>query len=554
MAVLLWMAPPARADHFMTLDPHAGTLALAAGGESWLDPTGRRRVAEVAADGAIPWEPTAPGTIYPVNPDNALWIRVRVTELDDSERWYLEVPYPAVNRVTLYAADRQGRWVPSSAGDTLPVADWPLPHRHPLLPLQLQPGEPQTFFVRVENPHSYSAPLQFVSERQLVRQEQRTALILGLYFGLAGLAIVLAVVAAFTLRDAAFGWYAASVLLMGLSQAALTGVAGLHLWPRAAWWNDLAVLVLPILTVAVLHWFFSAVIGLRQRSQRLFRLLGGVSIACIATAAALPFIDPGLRVRAMTLAIVFGVTAGISVIAWAASRGDRHAGWLLLGLLPVAVGSALPLARGIGLIPVSFWTQHSMQMGIAIELPVLLAVLLARTQDRRENIRRLAGLQRTDPATGLINGEVFAERLDRLIARSERLKLQSAVLLVDLVNSDGLRRQFDRRSAEEMPLHVAGRLLSTAREIDSVARISEHRFGMLVEGPLTPEEAAATGPKVVARCLMPFKGKPVEYVAQVRVAQTLVPSGAGAGKVIEKLGAVLAAVPADSKRAVFTIR
>jgi two-component system, sensor histidine kinase LadS len=256
----------------------------------------------------------------------------------------------------------------------------------------------------------------------------------------------------------------------------------------------------------------------------------------------------------MSVAIVCGATVGLAVIAWAASRGDRHAGWLLLGLLPVAIGSALPLARALGVIPVSFWTQHAMQIGIAIELPVVLALLFARTQDRRENTRRIAGLQRTDPATGLVNGEIFLERLDRLIARSERLKLQSAVLLVDLVNSDALRRQFDRRSAEEMPLHVAARLLSTAREIDSVARISEHRFGMLVEGPLAPEEAAATGPKVVARCLMPFKGKPVEYVAQVRVAQTLVPSGAGAEKVVDKLAAVLAAVPADSKRAVFTIR
>ena len=38
-------------------------------------------------------------------------------------------------RVTLYTPDSTGQWVGQSAGDTLPVADWPVPHRYPLLPV-----------------------------------------------------------------------------------------------------------------------------------------------------------------------------------------------------------------------------------------------------------------------------------------------------------------------------------------------------------------------------------------------------------------------------------
>ena len=54
---------------------------------------------------------------------------------------------------------------------------------------------------------------------------------------------------------------------------------------------------------------------------------------------------------------------------------------------------------------------------------------------------------------------------------------------------------------------------------------------------------------------MPFKNKPLEWVAQVRVAQTLVPlEGNDAATVISRLAAILAAVPAESKRAVFAMR
>jgi GGDEF domain-containing protein len=508
----------------------------------------------VAAGGTARWTPTVPGTVYPLAAGRQLWFRFTLAERDDSERWFLEVPYPAVNRITLYTPGPLGQWSPQSAGDLLPVAGWPLPHRHPLLPLALEPGAPRTFFLLVENPHPFGAPLLFTSERELLRQEQRGALILGLYFGLAGLSVLLAAAAALALRDAAFGWYALSVTLMGLFQASLTGVAGLHLWSGSPRWNDLAALLMPVLAVTSLMWFFASVISLRQRSRRLYGWMLAATAVCLVVAVWMPWAEASWRLQMMVVAIVLAVGTFISTTAWAAWRGDRNAGWLLVGLSPVFVSSMLVLVRALGWIPVSFWTLHGMQMGIAIELPLLLAVLARRSHDRRENRRRITGFTRTDPATGLVNRQVFISRLEHLIARSLRLKHQSLVLLVDIANVAGIREAFDQRSAEELPLRVAGRLLTIARDIDTAGRLSDHRFGLLVEGPLRPDDAASLGAKVVARCLMPFKDKPPEWVAQVRVALAQVPNGSDADAMVQRLETVLATVPADSKRAVFTIR
>ncbi|TFY98865.1 sensor domain-containing diguanylate cyclase [Ramlibacter humi] len=554
VAVLLPLAAAAEPERLLTLDSNQGELALGTAGDSWMDTGGEAGIKQVAAGSAARWSPTVPGTVYPMGDGRSLWLRFTLTERDDDERWFLEIPYPAVDRVTLWSAGPLGQWTPLSAGDTLPVADWPLPHRHPLLPLALEPGSPRTFYVQVENPHVFSAPLLFTSERQLLRQEQRVALILGIYFGLAGLSVVLAAAAAAVLRDEAFAWYALSATLMGVFQASLTGVAGLHLWPHLARWNDLAALFTPVVAVASLLWFFASVISLRQRSEVLFRVMAAVSLGALLAAAVMPFVEPGWRLRLTVLAIVVAVPVGLSFTGWAAWRGDRQAGWLLVGLAPVFAAAMLTLARAVGFVPVGFWTLHGMQIGIAFELPMLLAVLARRSHDRRENRRRIHGLARTDPATGLVNRQVFISRLEHLIARSQRLRHQSVVLLVDIANVEQIRRAFDQRSAEEMPLRVAERLLSVTRDIDTAGRLSDHRFGLLLEGPLSPEDATAMGPKVVARCLMPFKGKPQEWVAQVRVAQTQVPNDSDAETVVERLETVLATVPPDSKRAVFTIR
>jgi len=177
-----------------------------------------------------------------------------------------------------------------------------------------------------------------------------------------------------------------------------------------------------------------------------------------------------------------------------------------------------------------------------------------RSQQRREHNRRLQGFDKIDPATGLGNAQMFAQGLGRMMARSTRLKYQSAVLVIDIINVDLIRKNYGARSAEELPLQVAGRLLAAARDIDSVARLGDLRFGMLIEGPLSPEEAATEGPRIVARCLMPFKDKPIDWVAQVRVAQTIVPTQrADAQQVINRLEGLLANVSPESKRAVFTL-
>ena len=118
-----------------------------------------------------------------------------------------------------------------------------------------------------------------------------------------------------------------------------------------------------------------------------------------------------------------------------------------------------------------------------------MVILMLRSQQHRENGRRILGLDQVDPTTGLINGFVFARRMMRMMGRSERLKRQSAVMLIDIVNIDQIERDYGRKIAEELTLRVAERLLSTAREIDSAARLSERRFGMPVKGLFDAEDA-----------------------------------------------------------------
>ena len=538
----------------LELDTRNQPTLLQDWGDYWIDASGRFNPDDVARTATIPWKRTAPDAIYPLTTGQVMWVRFSVPPAPDAERWYLEVMLPTIDRASLYTLDSLGRWNEQRAGDQVAVADWPVPHRHPLLPIELSAEIPSHYLLRLENNHAISAPLRFISEARLSNSEQQVSLILGIFFGLTGLAAVVSALGALSLRDAAYAWFSLAVVLLSLTQATITGIGGLHLWPHSLWWNDISTAVLPMLTVSASLMFISNAVALPVRSRRLHWLVVALAGSGLAMTALVAVLGAGSRDGLFVTALLLLQLSSVGTLVWAWRRGDRFAPWLLLAYLPVIGAAGWTLMRHLGFIPTGFLTQYGMQLGVAIHLPIVMVVLMQRSQHRRENTRRIQGLDRVDPATGLNNGHVFAERLMRMIARSGRLRHQSAVMLIDVVNSEQIQRDFGRKAAEDLPLRVAERLLSTAREIDSAARLSERRFGMLVEGPFSAEDAATLGPRIVARCLMPYKGLHVDCVAQVRVAYALVPhAGDNAHGVLTQLEERLILEPTNSRRAVFSL-
>ena len=556
LAALLLAAGSALAQTHtvLNLDEHKQPVALADWGDYWIDPRARLEVTELAGNTALNWQKTLLRGIYPLLPGQALWIRFTVPPAPDTERWLLEIPYAALDRASLYTHDKSGHWNEQRSGDLTPTSQWVTPHRHPLMVLDFNTEEPTQYLLRIENAQGFSAPIRFVNTGRVLRSEQQISLFLGAYFGLALIGCVVGLLGMLWLRDRAYLYYGICSALVGLTQATVTGVAALHLWPNSPQWADRSLVLLATWTLMSLLLLNASVVSLSQRS----RLLNTVVWSALALGAALS-VALGLTESALRLALIVPYLLLVPVVVlainlWAWQRGDRFGGWLLLSAIPLVISLGLAIARYREWLPQSFATELGILASMALELPALLAVLFLRSRQRRENTRRIRGLDRIDPSTGLINEAVFAERLMRMMARAERFRHQGAVLMIDLVNTEQIQRDFGRRAAGELPLRIAARLLSTAREIDSAARLSDQRFGMLVEGPVSPEEAAKLGPRIVARCLMPYRGLPETCVAQVRVAYALVPrQGPTAEIVLARLAQRLTGIAPESKRAVFMV-
>jgi two-component system, sensor histidine kinase LadS len=548
--------PAAHAAIPAQLDASQHGLALFAAGEFQIDKTAALLPAQIAAGAQGAWKALPASGVYPLQPAQALWIRfsAAATSGPDGQRWLLEIPYAALDRAWLYTAGQNGSWTEQRAGDLTPVDKWPVPHRHPLFPLELHGAEPASFLLRIENTQGFSAPVRFVQSAQLLREEQRISLFLGVYFGLSLLGCASGLMGCLVLRDRAYAFFAMCALSAGLLQGAVTGAAALHLWPASPAWADRSQVVLALWMVVSLMLLNACLVSLKEHSRRHQHAVHGLAALGAALCVAALLTDSALRLWLALPFIALVLVVMVLFNIWAWQRGTRVAQYFLLAAIAPALAVGLVAARALHWAPFNMLTEQAMLAGMALELVALQAFLILRTQRKLINANRIHRLDRVDAETGLVNGHVFARRLLRLIARSEKLQHQSVVMLIDLVNVSRVRRNFGPEAADALPLRVSGRLLSVAREIDTAARLSERSFALLVEGPCSVEEAASLGPRIVARCLMPYQGLPLDCTAQVRVAYAMTPGqGSDATRLLARLKSRLETGAFDDRTSVFTL-
>jgi diguanylate cyclase (GGDEF)-like protein len=509
--------------HILDLDVKSQMARLLDWGDAWVDQTGQLELQSVLRRTAE-FKPTLTEGLYDVGPGQTLWITFTVPPTPDDQRWYVRLRTPGLDLVTLYTLGHDDAWTQQRAGDLLPVSQWALPHLQPVLPLAISAADPTHYVLRIQASDGVRAPIEFLSESRLSAEQQRVSLVFGVYFGLLVMGAVYALVSGVVLRDAGYLWFGVWSLAAMLAAATAVGVAGMHFWPEAPEWSDAAQYVLPSASAVPFLVFMAHGLLLRDRAIRLYITLVALALACGVAAVAAGALGSPARYRITVISQALAVCAGVGTLLWSWYRGDTFARNLFGALLPL--GIALPLHFGRVLEVSTDGMLHLVVPlgGLAVSLIGTYLLLSLRSQGRRDHRRRIAQLHEFDPTTGLVNDVMFARRLQELIERARKFDHQSVAAVVDFTNLQALREEFGRKHSLELLLRLAERLSSMMRSMDTVARLGDSRFGLLVDGPVGPSRAKAMCAKVIAHCITPLSGLPQGMVVRPKVALVLVPA------------------------------
>lgn len=514
LAALLPLA--ARADAV----PGEGDITLST--RFWIDPSGSATVDQVAAEAPGVWEAMDRYRSFELG-SSALWVRIEPGELDPQRRWFLLLSAAAfTNDARLYTRGPDGSWTEQRAGDHLPVAQWSHPDQTPVFAVDPQLTEP--LWLRLTNAPTPTSPrLQLLTEENLQSKRYTTFLFIGGYLGFGLLVLFLGWVHARLYGDRAFVAYCFYVASMLGFQASFTGIAGLFFWPEWAAWNDLAPSFFMLWLTGSGIWFVREACAVSRHSVVVDRVVVAWSLFGMVYSLVYAALLSPLAFNLLNLYGLLSVLLSIALCLWTWRRGETYAGWLFLGFLPVHLGYPFPALRSAGVLPDSWATQYAVLIGSAIEIPLLLYILHRRAKDFSENRARLRAMESTDPLTGLTITPVLRLRLRDALKRARRSGHRCGVMLVELSNHGDIVAREGREAGDRALVVAASRLSSVVRDVDTVCRISDTRFAMLIEGPQKPELLKLLGQHVVAKGLEKVPNLPVDLPLRFRLVSSTPP-------------------------------
>ncbi|MBG9388814.1 sensor domain-containing diguanylate cyclase [Caenimonas aquaedulcis] len=496
-------------------------------GRYWIDASGHQGIQDVAG-GAASLRPMDRHQAFALG-SSALWMRFELPPRDPgaeaSGGWRLLLSgAPFINEASLYTPGPEGEWQVQRAGDHIPVAQWPVPNTSPLFTL---PPAATTFWLRLANSPAPTSPyVQLLTAGTVELHRRWTFLLVGGYLGFGLLVFAVGLIHAALYRDRVFHVYCLYVAFMLLFQLAFTGAGGLFLWPHSAAFNDALPGPSMLLMTASGIWFIREATALPRHSRRVDRAVRGFSLFGALFAGVYLAANNAWAFTVLNVYGLLSVVLSIALCLWTWRKGETYSGWLFLGFLPVHLGYPFPALRAAGVLPDSWATQYAVLIGSAIEIPVLLYILHWRAKDFTESRARLRALDSTDPLTGLTGTPMFRLRVRDALRRAQRTGQRCSVLLVELCNHAEIVAR-EGREAGDRALVVAGsRLSQIVRDVDTVSRIANTRFGILTEGSQSLDARRALAQHVVARGLERVSQLPPDLPLRFRVVTATAPDGA----------------------------
>ncbi len=500
-------------------------VSLAGRSLYWIDSAGTKTVEEVEAEfSTLPFSVRPDGHRVKLPGNSALWIRFDLLDYTGPNDWQLELERAGTDEIALYWQDDSGQWNRQVAGDRHAVAQWPSRDRFPVFDLPRHgDGHGQHYWVRIQHPLvPFSGELTLQSQNHLREARMADQFVLGGYFGMAFLLILVTLVNGGFYRDRSFTAFAVYATVLTLQIAASLGVGGLYLWPQAQFWNAQAeFILLPLLATAGVYFARTVYLGKMSRWLDRSALLLGPAFLIIMLWHLTAMSTLSLQLLTLGGLFTLILSGRLIILGW--KQPEDWARLVATGMLPMLVGGVMPVLRNWDILSNTFITQYSMLIGAVIQGPILLYALIRKSAEQHEAQTRARALALNEPLTGLFNRHNFLVRLHDTLVRATRYRYRCALVLISLDNHDWFISQYGREVADRALVLTASLLRSQARDVDATARVDDATLAILMEGPVRPSQVVSTATSLVAHGLRPAPDLPSGTSLRLKIVMAMLP-------------------------------
>ncbi|MCP4606104.1 MAG: SpoIIE family protein phosphatase [Proteobacteria bacterium] len=362
--------------------------------------------------------------------NGAFWIRFTAKNITDHEiEWYLQQNEPKTDYIDLYMPGEKGKFKVIRAGDYLNFSERPIKYRNFVFPVKIKAKEAATYYMRFQTSSPVEIILKAMSPDSFHEMKDEELPFFWMIYGVLIVMVLYNFFVFVSVRDISYLYYIFYIIALILYSMGMYGFAFQHLWPRSPWWANYSILLfLGLFLCFVLlfgrHFMRTWEVTSHITDVIFFRILLPIEFFF----SLFPMIIDNYKLGAIILMGVSGFIAimGVAITLYSITfrkstpkNIKRAANIFLLSFVFLIIGAIATILKGLGYLPINFFTTYSIFTGAAIQVVCLSFGLADRINVMKNELQGL----------NLHLEDKVRERTDELSTTMEDLQATNAQLI-----------------------------------------------------------------------------------------------------------------------------
>lgn len=312
------------------------------------------------------------------------WVSFSIFTPNDHLARIIALDNPLLDSVKIYHLINGELVSTEVMGDTLPFKQRPLQSNIFLYPVNFEPGDTHTFYLKVDNKGTISLPLILWSSNDLTQLTETKNLFSGMQIGVLLAICLFSLFIALASASFSYSYYSGYVLGLTILSASIHGVSFRYLWPQWPIMQQYIFIIVIPLTLGFSLMFTEKVLQLKYHNLKMLRICRIMAVLSFGLTIVMPFINysSALYVLVFVVLTISTILMAFSLIQ--AFGGQRNAPLYAIGRMGFMLGCIVTGLIYLGLFSTNISPQIPIMLGLTFEVITMAAVLALRYNDERK--------------------------------------------------------------------------------------------------------------------------------------------------------------------------
>jgi serine phosphatase RsbU (regulator of sigma subunit) len=308
---------------------------------------------------------------------NVVWLKVEIENQSKIENWKLNLDITFIDSIAFY----QKNTLPTSEWSVIKTG-WHYPYftRSELasngfiFPLHLSQNQKAIFYIRTVSNNPTLFPFSISTQKQIIESSQDKHIGYGIYFGILLVISLYNLIIFIMVRDISYLYYVASIIFTFILFGGVSGYLFKYIYPSYPEVNIYLVRVSMIGIIYTTGLFAIHFLKIKEYNLLFYRYFLFIFVLAFI-ALILDFTIYRSALNSLVKIHSFSLLM-VGIYCW--YKGNKFAYIYTFAWLGYTTGGLLITLRNSNSLPITFWTNHGVEIGSALEVTLLSIALAER--------------------------------------------------------------------------------------------------------------------------------------------------------------------------------